>query len=136
MSLLTRGRRETSAQGRLVGEEAVVLLAAARIAAGVGSYLLPGVAARFFGAPPARNPAVPFVVRTFGARDLIMGIGLAGSEGRERDHWLTLGVLVDTMDAAAALLAVRRRQIPAATGVAAAVTAAGAVALGLRARQG
>lgn len=119
----------------LTGEQAGTLLAAARIAAGVGAYLAPGLAARAFGTHPDRDPAVSFIIRTFGSRDLVLGVGLAGSEGRERDRWLVLGALADAMDAAGALWAVRRRQIPAVNGLATALTACGAVAAAARARQ-
>lgn len=119
----------------MTGEQAGTLLAAARIAAGVGAYLAPGVAARAFGTHPERDPAVSFVIRTFAGRDLVLGIGLAGSQGRERNRWLALGALVDTMDGAAALWAARRRQIPWVNGLAAALTASGAVALAARARR-
>lgn len=111
------------------------MLAAARITAGVGAYLAPGLAARAFGMRGDRDPVTAFAIRTFGSRDLVLGVGLAGSQGRERDRWLVLGALVDAMDAAAALWAVRRRQIPAVNGVAVALTASAAVAAAARARQ-
>lgn len=120
----------------VTGEGAANLLAAARIGVGVGGYLAPGTGARFFGAHPDRDPAVSFVVRTFAARDFVLGVGLAGAEGHsERDRWLVLGALVDVMDATAALLAARKRQIPAVNGVGAALAAAAAVAVALRARR-
>ena len=119
----------------LTGEQAGTLLAVARIAMGVGAYLAPGAAARAFGAHAQRDPAVTFVIRTFGGRDIVLGVGLAGSQGRERDRWLVLGALVDTLDAVAALWAVRRRQIPWVNGIGAALTAAGAVAVAARARR-
>jgi hypothetical protein len=119
----------------VTGEQAATLLAAARIAFGAGAYLAPGVAARAFGAHPDRDPAVQFVIRTFAGRDLVLGVGLAGSQGRERNRWLVLGALVDTMDAVAALWAARRRHIPWLNGLAAAATASAAVAVAARARQ-
>jgi hypothetical protein len=120
---------------RLTGEQAATVLAAARIAFGVGAYLAPAAAARAFGARPSRDPAVTFVIRTFAGRDVVLGVGLAGSVGRERDRWLVLGALTDTLDAVAALWAARRRQIPWVNGLAAALTASGAVALAARARR-
>lgn len=119
----------------MTGEQVGTALAAARIAAGVGAYLAPGPVARAFGTRADRDPATAFIIRTFGSRDLVLGVGLAGSQGRERDRWLVLGALADAMDAAAALWAVRRRQIPAVNGVAVALTASAAVAAAARARQ-
>ena len=120
---------------RLTGEQTGDLLAAARIAAGVGACLAPGLAARAFGTQPHRDPAMAFVIRTFGSRDLVLGVGLAGATDRERDRWLVLGALADALDAAAALWAARRRQIPWFNGLAVAVTAGGAVAAAARARR-
>ena len=119
----------------LTGERAALLLAASRIAAGTGAWAAPGLAARLFGADPKTNPAALFIVRTFGARDIAMGVGVAGSQGKERDRWLVLGVLVDALDAAAALLAVRSRRVPVALGLAATGTATASIAAGLRARR-
>lgn len=119
----------------LTGEQAANMLAATRIAVGIGAYLAPGVAARAFGTHAAPDPAVNFIVRTFGGRDVVLGVGLAGSVGRERDRWLVLGALVDAMDAAAALWGVARRQVPTFNGVAAALTASAAVATAAYARR-
>lgn len=119
----------------VTGEQAATLLAAARIAIGVGGYVAPGAAARVFGTQPQRDPALAFVIRTFAARDLVLGVGLAGSQGRERERWLVLGALADALDAAAALWAARRRQIPPLNAVATALAAGGAVAVAARARR-
>lgn len=126
--------RDTVAR-MVTGEQAATLLAAARIGLGVGAYLAPGVAARAFGTQPQADPAGAFVIRTFAARDLILGVGLAGAQGRERDRWLVLGALADALDAVAALWAARRRQIPAVNGVAIALGAGSAVAFAARARR-
>ena len=118
------------------GEQAPLLLAAGRIAFGVGGWLTPGIGARVLGIDPQRQPAAVFLVRLFAARDLAMGVGQAAAQGTEAHRWLALGAAVDAFDGAAALLAVRRRQITAVNGVAIALTAATAVAVGVRARRG
>ena len=120
---------------RLTGEQVATLLAAARIGLGVGSYLAPGAAARAFGTHLDRDPAVAFIIRTFASRDLVLGVGLAGADEGERRPWLALGALADAMDAAAALWAARRRQIPWRYGLATAAAASGAVAAAARARR-
>lgn len=118
------------------GEQAALLLAAGRIGFGVGGWLTPGIGARVLGIDPKAQPAAVFLVRLFAARDLAMGVGQAAAQEGEAKRWLALGAAVDALDGAAALLAVRRRQIPVFNGVAIALTAAAAVVVGVRARQG
>lgn len=112
-------------------------LAAARIAAGLGAWLLPGVASQLFGATGARSTPLPLALRLFGSRDVVMGLGYLYASGRpERNRWLALGIGVDAADAAASVLAGVRGAVPRRAWVPAVLTAAGAVALGRRALRG
>ena len=119
---------------RVSGEQTALLLAAARIGVGVAGWLAPERAARFFQPHAAPDSALPLVIRAFAARDLALGIGLAGAEAGERGRWLTRGILADALDAGASLLAVRKGQVEAKIALPLAAAAVGAVVLGSRAR--
>lgn len=119
----------------VAGEQAAQALGAARIALGVGSWLLPGVLARVLGAPIRRHPPLPFVTRAFGARDVALGVGLlAADTPAERNRWLVLGMAVDAADAAAGVLAGLRRQVPRTSAALLTVTPLAAVWVASQAR--
>ena len=121
---------------RAMGEEAGHLLGWLRIAAGAGAWVTPGTTARVLGISGAAGSPVRFVLRLFGSRDGALGLGLLGAEtASERDRWLVLGIATDIADAAAAVVAGGRGQLPRGRALVAAASALAAVALATRARE-
>ena len=110
------------------GQQAAQSLAVLRIGAGVGAWLMPNLAARIMGMQPGGSLA--FILRLFGVREIIMGVGYLAASPDDRDNWLRMGIVADAADAVAAAAAVRRRAVPARTGVPMTLTALGAVAAG------
>lgn len=82
------------------------------------------------------NPALPYALRLFAARDVLMGASVLATAGEERDRWLRWGIAVDVADGLAAVAAGIRRQIPRPTAVVLAAAALGGVYLGVTARRG
>ena len=115
------------------GEQMGQALAVLRIGAGIGAWLTPNLAARVMGLPP--SPALAFVVRLFGIRDLMMGAGYLAASPDDRGVWLRTGMVADAADAVAALTAVARNGAPARTGVPLTLTALAAAAAGNAARR-
>ena len=115
------------------GQQAGQALALLRIGAGVGAWLTPNLAARIMGLQPGTSQAL--VMRLFGIRDLVMGLGYLTAAPEDRDNWLRMGIIADAADALAAVIAVGGGGMPARTGVPLALTAAGAVAAGTAAQE-
>ena len=109
-----------------MSDEAGRALALLRIGAGAGAWLTPTLAARLMGLQPGGSLA--FVLRLFGIRDLIMGLGYLAAARDDRDNWLRMGIVADAGDAVAAFAAVRRGALPARTGVPMALAGLGAIA--------
>ena len=93
-------------------------LAAGRVAIGTALVFAPGVVGERWIGEPARNPAVKVFSRALGVRDVALGLGTlwALERGEPVRTWVQLGVLADTVDAVASLLAVpaigARRALP------------------------
>ena len=102
-------------------------LALGRAAVGVASWLLPSLSMRILGVDPATHPAMPPILRLFGARDAAMGLAYLTAGEQERKRWLAIGMAVDAADAAAALLSGRRGGLPLRTRLGVALTATAAV---------
>ena len=99
-------------------------LAMLRIVAGAGAWLTPNLTARILGLP-AGGP-LAFVLRLFGVRDVVLGLGYLNASPDDRNNWLRMGMVADAGDAVAAVVAVRRGAVPARTGIPLALTAVGA----------
>jgi hypothetical protein len=110
----------------------LLLLTGGRIAVGGGTLVAPRAAARLFGVDPHDNPALPYVGRLFGGRAVFMALLLLGSRGAERTRQLRAGVVVDVVDALAALAAGRRAELGRGAAAAAFGAAAFEAGLGLR----
>ena len=123
--------------GELSSDDAGRLLAVGRLTVGTTGWLTPGLAARALGLAPDGAPpkGLSFVLRLFASRDIALGLGLLSSTGSERDRWLVLGMITDAGDAAAAVVAGLRRQMPRGHAAAATAAAVAAIALGMRARE-
>lgn len=110
------------------GRQAGDALAVLRIGAGVGAWLMPNLAARIMRVPPGGSMA--FILRLFGIREVIMGVGYLVAAPQDRDNWLRMGIVADAADAVATVAAMHRGAVPARTGVPMTLTAMGAVAAG------
>ena len=82
-----------------------------RIVVGGGTLVAPRTMGRVFGVAPDETVALPYVGRLFGARAVFMALLLATSHGVERRRELRAGVVVDVVDALAAVSAGRHRDL-------------------------
>jgi hypothetical protein len=110
---------------------AVSALAGLRLAVGIVAWLFPRLAGRLFGLDVEGNPQLPYVARLFGVRDIVLGFGVATTEGEAQNAWLRAGLACDAADFAAGVLAGRDREIGPVTTVLVSAPALGGVAMGL-----
>jgi hypothetical protein len=110
-----------------VGWDLARSLACTRVAFGVGTWLAPraGLAVTLLD-PTA--PQSPYLLRLFAAREAALGAVTLLAIG-QREPLLRVGLVVDALDAAAGLSAVRSGSVGKATGILTGV-AAGGVAIG------
>lgn len=111
------------------------VLSILRILIGGVVWASPRAAVKVLGDPLQGRTSLPLVLRLFGVRDLTMGLGYLQATPAERDRLLKLGMGVDAVDAAAAVLAQRRGELPARLALPFAVTAMAAVATAAVARK-
>lgn len=111
----------------------VRLLAVARVAIGVVALAAPRRAGALVLGPRGHDRGVALLVRAFGVRDLVLGLGTLRALDRDEDPatWAKLSAACDAADAAATLLAAPA--LPASRVVLGAGSAATAAALGARA---
>jgi hypothetical protein len=91
----------------------------------VSVWLFPRQVSWLFGFDVESNRLLSYVGRLFAARDGLMGWGTLTSRGADQQRWVTGGLVVDSVDVAAAVLAIRRRDVNAwgaITTIAAAMT--------------
>ena len=110
----------------------LLLLTGGRIGVGGGTLLAPRATGRLFDIDVDANPAMPYVGRLVGGRAVFMALLLLGSRGAERTRQLRAGVVVDVVDALAALAAGRRAELGRGAAAAAFGAAAFEAGLGLR----
>jgi hypothetical protein len=81
--------------------------AAGRAAIGAALTIAPRVTATGWLGRDARRPATQVVVRALGARDLVIGLGVAyaAGQGHGARPWLQAGTFADVVDLAATLRA-------------------------------
>jgi hypothetical protein len=108
----------------------VSMLSIGRILIGLGAWLMPGLGGRLFGLDPERNPQASFLSRLFGIRDFALGLGTLTASGATRRALLRLGVICDTADAAAAVIAKREGTLPRWAAATSGVLALSAVGIG------
>ena len=101
-------------------------IAAGRAALGVSMLLRPALVPTLVGVDPQATAATRWVVQMLGAREVALGVGTLTQAGRA---WTLAGVLCDTVDAAALVLAVRAGTV-GRTGGGAVVAVASLAALG------
>jgi hypothetical protein len=98
-------------------------LAGGRIAIGVVSLLVPGVAGRAMMGASGDSRGARLLLRVVGARDVALGVGVLAALDRDAGvrGWLRASAVVDALDAAGSLLArnhLRPTVFPAAAGAA------------------
>lgn len=88
-------------------------LAQARLAIGAAAVVMPRAVSRVMGIDPAANPAVPYVTRLFGARELFMAAPfLMPAPGLDEAELASRAVPVDAADALASFLGGARGYLP------------------------
>ena len=111
-------------------------LAAGRLVVGIGSWVAPKLVSRALAVDPDANPNSPYIMRLFGVRDVILGVGVLTTSGAERKRWLQAGLVCDLVDAAAAGVSAKEGSLGSTTAVMGAAAALGAVVLGALALHG
>ena len=102
-----------------VRDRARIALAAIRLVNGTMALLTPKMMLRRLGADPAANQVAIHPLRMFGVRTVVLGVDLlAGGSMQQKGR---VGVVIHATDAASAITAGLRRQLPARV----ALTAAG-----------
>src|SRR5688500_13702091 len=91
-------------------------IAAARLAIGGAALTVPTLGARLLRLDPVANPQLPYLIRLFGSREIVVGATVLLATGAARRHLVLAGVAVDAADAAATVLAVRSGAIDRSTG--------------------
>ncbi|MCW2848056.1 MAG: hypothetical protein JWR90_2030 [Marmoricola sp.] len=106
-------------------------LAFGRIAVGTVSLVSPKLAARLFLLDGAANPALPYLSRMFGSREIALGGLTLVATGDARRRLVQVGVAVDAADALTGLTAAASGAVSKKAGIALAVVAAAAIANGV-----
>jgi hypothetical protein len=91
-------------------EHARIALAAIRLVNGTLALLAPEVMLRRLGAHPRTNQVAVYPVRMFGIRTVVLGVELLA--GGSTQHQGKVGVVIHAADAASAITAGLRRQLP------------------------
>jgi len=107
-------------------------LSIARIVAGAAAWVAPRTSLKLV-LLDAEAPQSPYLLRMFGVRDVALGAVTLMAPEAVRPALLKVGLAVDSADSAAALLALRAKQVRPAAGVVLAGVAAAGVAAGVQA---
>ena len=99
-------------------EHARIALATIRLVNGALALLAPGVMLRRLGADPRTNEVAAYPLRMFGIRTVVLGVDLL--TGGSMQHKGKVGVVIHAADAASAITAGLRRQLPPRVAVVAA----------------
>lgn len=91
-------------------EHARIALAAIRLVNGTLALLAPEVMLRRLGADPRTNQAAVYPLRMFGVRTVVLGVELLADGSMQ--HKGKVGVVIHAADAASAITAGLRRQLP------------------------
>jgi len=96
---------------RLTREQSLLGLMAVRFGLGATAWFAPRFTGRVMLLDVDANPALPYLMRLFGVRDVLMGVVLVTGRGRERDRQLWYGVAIDLIDVSAAAIGGFRQQL-------------------------
>ncbi|MBV6507090.1 MAG: hypothetical protein JJLCMIEE_00127 [Acidimicrobiales bacterium] len=117
-------------------KQARTALIGLRAAIGAGAWLAPEKTARLFGISLDENIAGPFLGRLFGARDIAMALMVSAAEPTEQRRQLRVGIVVDSLDATAAIIAGTKGRLTRRSAAMAASVALVAAGLGVMAQMG
>ena len=101
---------------------------------GIGSLLTPRLMATLFGVDPTANPVAPYVLRLFGARELLMAWQVHSAEDDQLEKIFTDAIPVDGADVLAAVAGGAAGYMPKRAAVMAALSASAGVAHGVFSR--
>ena len=128
MALLTNPTTPTE---EIVSDETLLdLLVGLRAALAAGAFLAPQTLQRVLGIDPLLNPAAPYLLRLFGARDGYLAYDVLTSDdpyATARRH-----VVIDGLDTVAALAALAKGSLPTRAALSAAGVAGLATWIGWR----
>jgi len=108
-----------------MGRDVARLLACTRLALGVGAWLAPRAGLAVTRLDPAA-PGSAYLVRLFAAREAALGVVTLVPNNRP-ESLLKLGLVVDSLDVAAGMLALRSRSVGKAAGILTGAAAGGIV---------
>lgn len=86
---------------------AFVAAAVGRVAWGAAAVASPSANLRIAGVSGLATPEMTYLIRVFGARALAIGLGYLGGDATTRTRWQRLGLLIDSLDTASGLIALR-----------------------------
>ncbi|GAC1629154.1 MAG: hypothetical protein NVS4B11_27710 [Ktedonobacteraceae bacterium] len=89
----------------LTRSQALTTLIWVRFLIGAISWFLPGAMARLMQINVKANPALPYGLRLFGVRDVLMGMLIQAPRGDALDQQLSIGVAIDLIDVTASGIA-------------------------------
>ena len=110
-------------------------LSIGRIVVGLVSLLSPSLAAKLLLLDRGANPALPYLSRMFGSREIALGGLTLAATGDARSRLVQVGVAVDAADALTGITAAASGAVSKKAGIALAVVAAAAIAQGVVALQ-
>jgi len=85
----------------LTKSQALTTLIWVRFILGAISWFLPKVMTKVMLIDGKANPALPYGLRLFGARDVLMGVLISAPQGENLNRQLYIGVVIDLIDAVA-----------------------------------
>lgn len=131
MAVPSLHRSRTNQKGAATTRPVVSALSVFRSLVGAATWISPSSSRRAFGLGPLEDdPGGELVGRLFGVRDLALGQAIRHRNAEVRRAALHVGVVCDSVDVVASLIA-RRRGAPKASGVLVGGGAAFFAALGL-----
>ena len=110
-------------------------LSIGRIVVGLISLLSPSLAAKLFLLDGPANPALPYLSRMFGSREIALGALTLAASGSAQRQLVKVGVAIDGADAFTGISAAASGAVSKKAGIALALVAVGAVVSGVLALQ-
>ncbi len=108
---------------------------ALRGALGVGAMLVPRPMGKLFGVDPSANPVAPYLMRLFGARELLMAWQMHTTADEDLEKVLSDAIPVDVADALASALGGASGYLPKRAAAMSGLSALAGVAHGVTVRR-
>lgn len=108
---------------------------ALRGALGVGAMVVPRPMGALFGVDPADNPVAPYLMRLFGARELLMAWQVYAASDEELETVISAAIPVDAADVLASILGGSGGYLPKRAAVMSGLSALGGVVHGVTVRR-